>query len=69
MRRFALVVALPLCALPAMAPSSYILEDGLVAYYSFNQCDARDDSGKGSNGIMYGDIQCWCGIEDDGLLF
>jgi hypothetical protein len=69
MRRFVLVVSLPLCALLALAPSSHIMEDGLVAYYSFNQCDARDDSGRGSNGAMYGDIQCWCGIEDDGLLF
>lgn len=42
--------------------------DGLVAYYSFNNCDARDDSGNGSNGEMYGGVQCWCGIEDDGLL-
>ncbi|GJM35798.1 MAG: hypothetical protein DHS20C18_47990 [Saprospiraceae bacterium] len=41
---------------------------GLVAYYSFNECDARDDSGNGSNGEMYGDISCWCGIDDDGLL-
>ncbi len=55
-------------AILAMAPASNMLEDGLVAYYSFNRCDARDDTGKGSDGIMYGDIQCWCGIEDDGLL-
>ncbi|MEN0004855.1 MAG: LamG domain-containing protein [Bacteroidota bacterium] len=45
------------------------LENGLVAYYSFNACDARDDSGNGSNGTMHGRVQCWCGIEDDGLLF
>ncbi len=40
-----------------------------VAYYSFNNCDARDDSGKGSNGQLFGEIDCWCGIEGDGLLF
>lgn len=45
------------------------LLEGLVAHYTFNHCDARDDSGNGSDGVLYGDIQCWCGIEDDGLLF
>lgn len=43
-------------------------EDGLVAYYSFNSCDARDDSGNGSDGRLFGNVGCWCGIEDDGLL-
>ncbi len=44
-------------------------EDGLVAYYSFNRCDARDDSGGESEGILHGQVGCWCGIEGDGLLF
>ena len=44
------------------------LEDGLVAHYSFNYCDARDDSGNGSDGELFGGVGCWCGIEDDGLL-
>ncbi len=43
--------------------------EGLVAYYSFNECDARDDSGNGSHGRLFGDVGCWCGVEDDGLLF
>ena len=42
---------------------------GLVAYYSFNNCDAKDDSGNGSDGELYGGVSCWCGIEDDGLQF
>ncbi len=50
-------------------PTTDSLDDGLIAYYSFNECDARDDSGNGSNGILYGGMRCWCGIEDDGLLF
>lgn len=45
------------------------LNEGLVAYYSFNQCDARDDSGNESHGKMLGGVACWCGIEGDGLLF
>lgn len=50
-------------------PTDFKITDHLVAYYSFNQCDARDDSGNGSSGIMMGDVNCWCGIEDKGLLF
>ncbi len=50
-------------------PGTFNPENGLVAYYSFNACDARDDSGNGSNGEMYGTVNCWCGVDDDGLLF
>ncbi len=42
---------------------------GLVAYYSFNNCDAKDDSGNGSDGELFGGVGCWCGIDDDGLQF
>lgn len=44
------------------------LSSSLVALYSFNQCDARDDSGNGSDGTMWGDIACRCGVEGSGLL-
>lgn len=44
------------------------LNKGLIAYYSFNDCDARDESGYGSDGELFG-VNCWCGIEDEGLLF
>ncbi|MBK8489632.1 MAG: LamG domain-containing protein [Saprospirales bacterium] len=43
-------------------------EEGLVAYYSFNQCDARDDSGNGSDGQIFGHTTCHCGIDEYGLL-
>lgn len=46
----------------------YDLDKGLVAYFSFNDCDARDDSGQGSYGQKMGNVRCWCGVEDDGLL-
>lgn len=46
------------------APSS-----GLVAYYSFNDCDAIDNTGNGSDGKLYGNPNCWCGIDEQGLLF
>ena len=45
------------------------LQKGLVAYYSFDNCDARDDTGNGSPGILHGSVECWCGVKDDGLLF
>lgn len=62
-------ITLVLGVLLSWPPFSPIdLDDGLVARYSFNQCDARDDSGNGSHGDLYGGVDCWCGIEDDGLL-
>ena len=44
------------------------LSKGLIAYFTFNECDARDDSGQGSEGQLIGNVRCWCGVEDDGLL-
>ncbi len=54
---------------PVNNPIENNLEKGLVAYYSFNDCNAHDDSENGSDGQLFGNIGCWCGIEDDGLLF
>ena len=50
-------------------PPVLSLEDGLVAWYTFDDCDATDDSGNGSHGRLFGDVGCWCGIDNDGLLF
>ena len=44
------------------------LEDGLIAHYDFNDCDAKDITGNDSDGVLFGGVTCWCGIEDDGLL-
>ena len=44
------------------------IDKGLIAYYSFNSCDARDEGGNDSNGNLYGRTSCWCGIEGEGLL-
>jgi len=54
---------------PVNNPIGNNLEKGLVAYYSFNDCDAHDESENGSDGKLFGNIGCWCGIEDDGLVF
>ena len=42
---------------------------GLVAHYTFNDCAATDITGNGSHGRLMGNVNCWCGIEGDGLLF
>ncbi|ACS33484.1 DUF2341 domain-containing protein [Thermococcus gammatolerans] len=38
------------------------LSRGLVAYYSFDHCDARDDSGNGHDGEIYGNPKCIDGV-------
>jgi len=59
-----------LFSLPSQAPFNPIdLEAGLIAHYDFNDCDATDLTGNGSDGRLEGNVSCWCGIEDDGLLF
>lgn len=68
MRTTPLLLALTLCLLFSLAPPPD-LSKGLVAYFTFNECDARDDSGQGSVGQLIGNVRCWCGVEDDGLLF
>ncbi|GAB4253453.1 MAG: LamG domain-containing protein [Saprospiraceae bacterium] len=62
----ALVVLFPLAF--DFPSENFDLEEGLVAYYSFNACDARDDSGNGSDGVLYGQPGCHCGVDDDALL-
>ncbi len=52
----------------SLSSTDNLLDDGLIAYYSFNDCDARDESGYDSDGTTYA-TNCWCGIEDEGLLF
>ncbi|HKK79872.1 MAG TPA: LamG domain-containing protein, partial [Phaeodactylibacter sp.] len=57
-----------LAALLLFAQPAPPADEALVAYYSFNDCTARDDTGYGSDGILYGNPGCWCGVDDDGLL-
>lgn len=49
-------------------PSTFNAEKGLVAWYTFDQCDARDDSEGGSDGQLFGDITCKCGVAGEGLM-
>ncbi|MCF8237539.1 MAG: LamG domain-containing protein [Saprospiraceae bacterium] len=41
----------------------------LVAFYSFNGCDRSDHTGLNEDIRMLGGVGCWCGIDQDGLLF
>ncbi|NND34738.1 MAG: T9SS type B sorting domain-containing protein [Saprospiraceae bacterium] len=42
-------------------------QSGLVAYYPFENCDAKDVSLNNSDGIVYGDPVCDCGVLGNGL--
>lgn len=53
---------------PHSTSNTTIPSDGLIAYYSFNDCDAFDQSGNGSHGQIYGSGECRCGVEGNGLL-
>ena len=44
-------------------------QDGLIAYYSFDACDAKEETGLGSDGIIMGNAACGCGVSGSGLLF
>ncbi len=52
---------------PAISESSVDLSTGLVAYYSFDHCDARDDSGNGHDGTIYGSPECVDGVKGKAL--
>src|SRR5688572_2565161 len=43
--------------------------DGLIAYYSFDACDATEDLGSGADGIIAGNAMCGCGVLGNGLEF
>ena len=51
-----------------LSPDDFSYDKFLVGYYSFDYCDARDESGYNSDGILHGNPECWCGVKDDGLL-
>ena len=51
------------------APSGVDLNRGLVAYYSFDHCDARDDSGNGHDGTIYGSPKCVDGVKGKAFEF
>ncbi|MBX6424289.1 LamG-like jellyroll fold domain-containing protein [Thermosulfurimonas sp. F29] len=41
----------------------------LLAYYSFDNCDAHDDSGNGYDGVVYGTLECVPGVKGYAFRF
>lgn len=44
------------------------VEGGLVAYYSFDACDATDDTGQMADGVISGNPDCDCGVVNNALI-
>jgi len=53
---------------PQSESAILIPSNGLVAYYSFNDCEALDESGKESHGKIMGSAKCRCGVEGNGIM-
>ncbi len=49
-------------------PPFISLNEGLVAHYTFNQCDATDVTDNGSDGIIYGESGCHCGVDGNAIF-
>ena len=43
------------------------IEAGLVAYYSFDNCDAADQTANGADGVITGSPECVCGLSGSAL--
>ncbi len=69
MKRFGMLIMYVLLA-SAVAGSAFAgLNDGMVGYYSFNDCTAADNSGTGNNGTIVGNAQCVTGVTGSALQF
>ena len=44
------------------------VDQGLIAYYSFDACDATDDTGQMADGVISGNPDCVCGVFNNALL-
>lgn len=47
----------------------YSFTDGLVAYWSFDDCTAKDNSGNGHDGDIHGSLECVTGVKGKGFSF
>jgi len=61
--------AMLLGALAISGAVSADLNTGLVAYWSFNDCTAKDNSGNGHDGTINGNPQCVTGRKGKGFYF
>ncbi|MFI3155529.1 MAG: LamG domain-containing protein [Methylococcaceae bacterium] len=60
---FMLKIILSSLFLVCFSPANAALTDGLVAYWSFDDCTAKDDSGNGHDGIIVGNLECIIGVD------
>ena len=54
MRLILCIVLFCLCRLTGFSQPT----DGLIAYYSFDACDATENTGAGADGIIVGNATC-----------
>lgn len=52
-----------------LSSSAFSAEKGLVAYWSFNKCDAKDDSGNGHDGKSVKNPKCVKGVKGKAFNF
>ncbi len=66
--RFWLYITLLVAYFTPHAMTQVDVEQALKARYSFDACDATDDTGNNSNGEIEG-AQCQCGVQGESLFF
>ncbi len=64
---FFLIVLIPFSGFAQTPPGTPTI--ALKAYYSFDNCDATDDTGNGSDGELFGMPDCNCGVSGSALEF
>jgi hypothetical protein len=69
MKKMVFAATLMFLAFLVTGSASATLSDGLVAHWSFDRCDARDDSGHGYDGDMQGAPECVSGVKGKALHF
>ncbi len=55
--------------LAVVDPAQAVVEQGRVGYWSFDACDARDDSGNGNGGTLVRNVSCVEGMFGMALAF
>lgn len=65
MRLLIIFLLLSIFSFPLMAQPTL----GLVAHYSFDNCDGSNDGGNGTDALLINNPQCECGVKGNALKF